>query len=89
VKRPRSPRNQAGPHRHSAVKAIPPGQLWPLSFLHTKCGYGARARAEAIRLGLPVFRWQKRAWVYTDDLIEFLRNAGRRQARSTAPDSQQ
>jgi len=72
----RSPKNKVGPHRPNPAKPIPPGQMWPLSFLHTRCGYGARARAAAIKAGLPVHRWQKRAWIYTDDLIEFLRKKG-------------
>ncbi len=71
------PRNAAGPHRTTpSGQPIRPGEMWPLSHLHTICGYGARARAEAIRLGLPVFRWQKRAWILTDDLISFIRRQG-------------
>ncbi len=65
--------DQYGEHRTIPAKPIPPGQMWPLSFLHSRCGYGARARAAAIKAGLPVYRWQKRAWIYTDDLIAFIR----------------
>lgn len=77
--RPRSSRNTAGPHRPNTVKAIPPGQMWPISFLHSRCGYGARARSAAIAAGLPVHRWQRRAWIFTSDLIDFLRTNGGRQ----------
>jgi hypothetical protein len=50
-----------------------------LDFLHSHCGYGARARAEAIKAGLPVYRWQKRARIFTDDLIALLRREGLKQ----------
>jgi hypothetical protein len=72
------PRNIPGPHRPGPTEPIPAGQLWPLHFLHTRCGYGSQARAAAIKAGLPVYRWSKRAWIYTDDLIDFLRREGRR-----------
>jgi hypothetical protein len=72
------PRNEAGPHRPGPSEPIPGGQLWPLDFLRTRCGYGARARAAAIKSGLPVYRWQKRAWVFTDELIAFLRRESSR-----------
>jgi hypothetical protein len=65
--------NAAGPHRPAPAEPIPPGELWPLEFLHSRCGYGARARKAAIEGGLTVYRWQKRAWIYTTELIEFLR----------------
>lgn len=61
------------PRRRAPAKPIPSGEMWPLSFLHSRCGYGARARAAAIKAGLPVYRWQKRAWISTDDLIDLLR----------------
>jgi hypothetical protein len=55
---------------------IPPGQLWPLEFLHSELGYGARARAATIKAGLPVYVWQKRSWFLTDDLIALIRREG-------------
>jgi hypothetical protein len=71
--RPTSRRpNEAGPHRPQPAEPIPPGELWPLSFLHSRLGYGSRSRAQMIRLGLPVFRWGGRSWFSTSDLIRFL-----------------
>ena len=74
----KSPRaiNEIGPHHGGACEAIPSGQLWPLDFLHARCGYGSRARALAIKAGLPVYTWQKRRWIFTDDLIAFLKREG-------------
>jgi hypothetical protein len=68
----RPARNQAGPHRPVPSEPIPPGQLWPLEFLHSHCAYGARARAALIGLGLPVYAFHKRKWIFTDDLIRIL-----------------
>ena len=65
-------RNHAGPHRDGPAEPIEPGQLWPLSLLHTRLAWGARSIAAAQREGLVVHRWGKRAYVATDDLIEFL-----------------
>ena len=76
------PRNEAGPHCPSPLEPIPPGELWPLSFFHSRCRYGARALAAAIRAGLPVLRWKKRSWISTDDLIDFLRRHGRQEVQS-------
>ena len=74
----RHPRNEAGPHHGPVeVQPIPAGQMWPLECLNTKCGYGSDARAKAIRLGLPVYRWARRSWIYTDDLIAFLKREGK------------
>lgn len=80
MSRPRSSSNAAGPHRPSRVRSIPRGQLWPLSYLHSRCGYGPRARAAMIAAGLPVIRYQRRAWISTTDLIAFLTRVGRRPA---------
>jgi hypothetical protein len=74
-------RNTPGPHRpgpSGEPQPIPPGQLWPLEFFHTVCGYGSQSRAEAIRLGLPIYRWARRSWILTDDLIVFLKREGAR-----------
>ena len=80
MKRPRTGNqagNEAGPHRPAVpAEAIPAGQLWPLDYLRTRCGYGSSARAAAIRAGLRVFRWGKRSWVLTDELIAFLIREG-------------
>jgi hypothetical protein len=61
--------------------------MWPLEFLHSRCGYGARARAAAIKGGLPIYRWQKRSWIFTDDLIDFLRRHGKPQEPTKKPGS--
>ncbi len=87
MKHPR-PSNQAGPRHAIPAEPITPGQLWPLSFLHTKCGYGARARARMIQEGLPVLRWGKRSWILTDDLIRFLQREGQRAADEGASHSE-
>lgn len=71
------PRNVPGPHRGPAIlQPIPSSQLWPLEFFHSVCGYGSQARAEAQRLGLPVYTWARRSWISTDDLIAFLKREG-------------
>jgi hypothetical protein len=62
-----------GRRRAIRAKAILPGRMWPLSSLHRRCGYGDRARAAMIEAGLPVYRYHKRAWIFTDELIDFLR----------------
>jgi hypothetical protein len=65
-----------GSRRSGPAEAIPSGQLWPLEFLHTRCGYGARARAATINAGLPVYLWQKRKWFLTDEFIALVRREG-------------
>jgi len=65
-------RNTAGPHRPTPAEPIIAGQLWPIALLHTRLGWGARARAAAIRQGLQVHRWGGRAYVRSDDVIAFL-----------------
>lgn len=65
-------RRPDGPHKDAPAEPIRPGELWPISLLHTRLGWGARTRAQAIRQGLRVHRWGKRAYVRTDDLIRFL-----------------
>jgi hypothetical protein len=64
--------NTAGPHRPTPAEPIPAGQVWPIRLLHDRLGWGARARAAAIKQGLPVHRWGKWAYIATDDLIQFL-----------------
>jgi len=66
------PHNSSGPHRPTPAEPIIAGQLWPIALVHTRLGWGARARAAAIRQGLLVHRWGGRAYVATDDLITFL-----------------
>jgi hypothetical protein len=68
----RPARNQAGPHRPGPSEPIVPGELWPLEFLHARLGYGDRARAALVAAGLSVFRFHKRKWFRTDDLIAIL-----------------
>ncbi len=79
--------DQHAAHRAIPAKPIPPGQMWPLEFLHSRCGYGTRARAAAIKAGLPVYKWQKRAWIYTTELIDFLRRHGKPQEPAKNPGS--
>jgi len=38
--------------------------------------------------GLPVYRWGKRSWVFSDDVIAFLRQHGQRADGEGALDSQ-
>ena len=64
------------PRRSGPAEPIPSGQLWPLESLHTRCGYGARARAATIKAGLPVYVWQKRKWFFTDEFIALVRREG-------------
>jgi len=54
------------------VAEIRAGEMWPIRLLHDRLGWGARTQAAAIREGLPVHRWGKRAFILTDDLIKFL-----------------
>ena len=65
-------RNNARGHRVTPSEPIRPGEVWPIGLLHERLGWGARTRAQAIRQGLPVYRWGKRHYVYTDDVIALL-----------------
>ncbi len=74
MKRPSG--NNAGPHRptptESAPEAIKPGELWPVGLLHTRLGWGSRAKAAAVRQGLKVQKFGRFSYVKTDDLITLL-----------------
>ena len=73
-----------GPRCSGPSEPIPSGELWPLEFLHTRCGYGARARAATIKAGLPVHVWQKRKWFFTDDFIALVRREGLKREKGEA-----
>lgn len=65
-------RNAPGPCRQTPAEPIRAGELWPIALLNTRLGWGARARAAAIRRGLPVYRFGRWAYIATDDLMTFL-----------------
>jgi hypothetical protein len=68
----RQPTHTAGPHRPAPAEPIRAGEVWPIRLLRDHLGWGARTRAAAIRQGLTVYRFGKRAYVATDDLMAFL-----------------
>ncbi len=65
-------RNTAGPHRATSSEPIRKGEVWPIRLLHERLGWGARTRASAIKQGLRVHRWGKRAYIASDEIIRFL-----------------
>ena len=75
MSRPLSSHAEPGRHRSSPTEAIPSGQLWPKSFLHSKLGWGSAAYCNARRAGLPTYEYARQQWVWTDDLIAFLLDA--------------
>ena len=72
MSRPLSSHAEPGRHRSAPTEAIPSGQLWPKSFLHSKLGWGSAAYCNARRAGLPTYEYARQQWVWTDDLIAFL-----------------
>ena len=72
-------RNVPGPR-----EPIRPGELWPIDLTHSRLGWGARTRADAIRQGLPVHRWGKRAFILSDDIIAFLTRTAKKTTGDTA-----
>ena len=70
------PRNEAGPQHGSPSEPIPsPASCGPWNSFIRVAGT-VRVPAAAIKAGLPVYRWQKRLWISTDDLISLLMREG-------------
>jgi hypothetical protein len=71
-------RNTAQPHRPGpSGEPIKPDELYPLSALHTRLGWGPRGLAHAKRQGLRILAFSKWRYVKGADLINFIeRQAG-------------